>query len=229
MDSSSPPGHRFAELQNLLAFYTQAGFVFSDTPTERGPALDAYLRVCARDPQRAAQAVREIDDLLTVGLFSEEISDDVDLMPRVRPTGGRNVEESLRIARDHIDACLRDRSLFPVGRPQMGLEWYERFPGLRHLLGAYFHQDHFDEYSSDSEAVEDYLRGTPQEDITPVLEEVPELLAMVESEEDLDRVTTALGSQVSPPDGLTYRQWITSLADIIRQHLSGKPAPEEPS
>ncbi|GHJ31539.1 hypothetical protein TPA0910_59720 [Streptomyces hygroscopicus subsp. sporocinereus] len=108
--------------------YTQAGYVFTDTPSIPGPALRGYLRVISRFPERGVRALQEIDELLAVGLFSSEVADEVNLMPRVRPVEGKSVEECLSIARDHIRAALRNPQNHAGQVPQMGREWEDVFP-----------------------------------------------------------------------------------------------------
>ncbi|MFE3637954.1 hypothetical protein [Streptomyces sp. NPDC059168] len=69
---------RFHELRQLLRAYEQPGHAFDDTLEAAGTALSAYLRAASYAPERAAEAAREIKDLLARGLFNEEIADDVD-------------------------------------------------------------------------------------------------------------------------------------------------------
>lgn len=76
-----PPGRRFHEPSDLLEAYANADFTFSDTAEATVPALSAYLRIAARDPARAATAIRQIDDLLSAGLYSEGIADEVEHLP----------------------------------------------------------------------------------------------------------------------------------------------------
>ncbi|MGR3935505.1 contact-dependent growth inhibition system immunity protein [Streptomyces sp. BRA346] len=223
MPHSPAPGHRFHEIQNLLRAYTHADYAFTDTPARPGPALEGYLRVISRFPQRGDRVLQELDDLLSVGLFSPEIADEVDLMPQVRPTEGRGVEESLSIARDHIRASQQKPSDYSAQAPQMGWEWEECFPELNQLIGGYFHQDFSYEYSSYREALEDYLRGNPQDDLRQAREEIPQLLAMAESDRELRRAVAALGMGVSPPDGVPLRQWLIDIAHVIERHLGGQP------
>ncbi|MGW6788054.1 hypothetical protein [Streptomyces chartreusis] len=78
MSHEFPAEPRFYELSDLLEAYAYTGFTFTDTAGTPGPGLASYLRIAARDPARAATAVQQIDELLSVGLFSEEIADDVE-------------------------------------------------------------------------------------------------------------------------------------------------------
>lgn len=79
------PTDRFRELRDLLRAYESTGHAFDDTLEAPGAALSSYLRTSAFAPGRAEAAAREIDDLLAVGLFSDEIADDVDLLPHIEP------------------------------------------------------------------------------------------------------------------------------------------------
>lgn len=105
----------------------------------------------------------------------------------------------------------------------MSGEWEECFPELNQLIGGYFHQDFSYEYSSYREALEDYLRGNPQDDLRQAREEILQLLAMAESDQELGRAVAALGMSVSPPDGVSLRQWLVDIAHAIERHLRGQP------
>lgn len=105
----------------------------------------------------------------------------------------------------------------------MGWEWEEYFPELGQLLGGYFHQDFSYEYSSYREALEDYLRGNPEGDLRQALDEIPQLLAMAETDQELGRAVAALGMGVSPPDGVVLRQWLVDVSHVIERFLRGQP------
>ncbi|MFR0352831.1 hypothetical protein [Streptomyces sp. MCC20] len=130
MSQAPPPEWRFDELSYLLNAYTHTGYAFSDTPDVPGPGLASYLRLAAREPHRAAAAVREIDDLLSVGLFSDEIADEVEELPHIQPPTGTIVEDCLRIVRSHLVRLLQDPSGVPQTNPQNAWEWNHRFPEL---------------------------------------------------------------------------------------------------
>ncbi|MGW2327358.1 contact-dependent growth inhibition system immunity protein [Streptomyces sp. NPDC001700] len=224
MSHPSAPGHRFHEIQNLLRAYTHTGYEFTDTPARPGPALEGYLRIISRFPQRGFRVLQELDDLLSVGLLSPEIADEVDLMPHVRPAEGRGIEESLGIARAHIRASLQAPGGYSGQTPHMGWEWEEFFPELYQLIGGYFGQDFSYEYSSHREALADYLSGNPEGDLRQAFDEIQQLLAMAATDQELGRAMTALGMGVSPPDGVPLRQWLIEVAHAIERHLRGQPA-----
>jgi hypothetical protein len=216
MSQALPPGHRFHELSDLLEAYAYVDYTFSDTAEAPGPALSAYLRTVARDPARAATAIRQIDDLLSVGLFSEEIADEVEHLPHIRPPMGASVEECLRVVREHLHRFLQDPLQVPQTNPQNPWEWNERFPSLSRLLGAYFHRDFSDIYTSREEALDEYVGETEPEDRAQTAQEIDELLTTVPSEQELNTATTALGLDLLPPHGLSLREWLES----IRRRIS---------
>ncbi|MFJ9966609.1 hypothetical protein [Streptomyces avermitilis] len=104
---------RLQELRQLLYAYEETGYAFDDTVETPGTALSAYLRTASYAPERARAAAREIDDLLAVGLFNDDIADDVDLLPRVNPPKGVGVEDCLRAVRQHLKR-------FPASPPAPG-------------------------------------------------------------------------------------------------------------
>lgn len=215
MSQELPPEPRFYELSALLSAYAYTGFMFSDTPETPGPGLASYLRIAARDPARAETAVQQIDELLTVGLFSEEIADDVENIPHIRPPMGTSVEDCLRIARDHLCRLLQDPSRIPQANPQNRWEWNERFPELSQLLGAYFHQDFSYFYDSRDQALDEYVSEVPPEERSQAAQEVGELLTMVSSDQELDTATTALGLDLLPPEGMSLRLWLELIRDRV--------------
>ncbi|MFE5890660.1 contact-dependent growth inhibition system immunity protein [Streptomyces sp. NPDC056462] len=216
MSHNFPPGQRFYELADLLTAYTYTGFMFTDTTETPGPGLASYLRIAARDPVRAETAVHQIEDLLSVGLFSEEIADDVEGLPHVRPPMGVSVEDCLRIARDHLYRFLQDPSRVPRLNPQNAWEWNERFPELSQLLGAYFHRDFSYIYESRDEALDEYVSQSEPKDCAQAAQEITELLTMVASDQELHTATTALGLDLLPPEGMSLQQWL----ELIRRRIT---------
>ncbi|WKD34199.1 hypothetical protein [Streptomyces xanthophaeus] len=114
----TPSNDRFRELRELLRSYTVTGYAFDDTEDSRGVALSAYLRQAANDPARAAEAAAEIDDLLKTGLFSDEIADDVDLLPHIRPPRGGTVEGCLAVIGGHLRQFLAEPVTLPSSPPR---------------------------------------------------------------------------------------------------------------
>ncbi|SED32583.1 hypothetical protein SAMN04490357_4503 [Streptomyces misionensis] len=208
-------GERFPELGELLDAYAFAGNTFTDTVEEPGPALQAYVRQTVGNPDVLERVIAEIDDLLQVGLFSDEIADEVDILPHVEPLAGATVEQCLAVVRYHLDRVRNGGAYQRSASPQTDWEWRKQFPELRHLLAAYFHQDFSRFYQSHTEALDDYFSGTSPEDIAQAAGEIESLLALVDSEEELDRVTEILGLQVYPPDGVPLRQWLADIREIV--------------
>ncbi|MYZ09976.1 hypothetical protein GT028_21755 [Streptomyces sp. SID2999] len=208
-------GERFRELHELLSSYAFAGNTFTDSAEEPGPALHAYVRQALRTPGSLDRAIAEIDDLLGTGLFSDEIADDVDVLPHVEPPAGRTVEECLAVIRSHLQRIRNGGTYQHSPLPQTDWEWRRRFPELRHLLAAQFHQDFSRFYGSHREALDDYFSANPADAVAEAAREIESLLAMVETDGELDRVTEVLGLQVYPPDSVSLRQWLTDIRDII--------------
>lgn len=220
MPSTPGPGFRFSEVQDLLEAYAAQDYTFNDSPEAPGPALSAYLRVVSNDPQRAATAVQQLDDLLRTGLQSPEIGDDIALLPEIAPVSGRSVEESLRIARDHL--ARRIGHAAPDARlPQNSWEYREQFPELSQFLGAYFHQDFFDEYASYGEAVDDYLAGASEADRGQLVRDIGELRALAGTDRALKEAVSVLGMGVASPAGVGIRQWLDDVSGIVSRHTGG--------
>lgn len=217
----TPSNDRFRELRQLLRSYTVTGYAFDDTEDRRGVALSAYLRQAALDPARAAEAAAEIDDLLETGLFSDEIADDVDLLPHINPPRGKTVESCLAVIGRHLRQFLAEPETPSQSPPQTAWEWRERFPQLRHLLGAYFYQENSLEYSSDKEALDDYVSDTSDIDLRQVADEIREFLIFNESDQLLKKSAATLGLGVLPPEGVRLRQWLADIREIIVHQLQG--------
>ncbi|MFI6005587.1 contact-dependent growth inhibition system immunity protein [Streptomyces sp. NPDC051366] len=197
------------------------GYAFDDTEDRRGVALSAYLRQAALDPARAAEAAAEIDDLLETGLFSDEIADDVDLLPHINPPRGKTVESCLAVIGRHLRQFLAEPETPSQSPPQTAWEWRERFPELRHLLGAYFYQENSLEYSSHKEALDDYVSDTSEIDLRQVADEIREFLILNESDQLLKKSAATLGLGVLPPQGVRLRQWLADVREIIVHQLQG--------
>ncbi|MBT1094908.1 contact-dependent growth inhibition system immunity protein [Streptomyces sp. Tu102] len=216
MSQEFPTEPRFYELSDLLEAYAYTGFTFTDTAETPGPGLASYLRIAARDPARATTAVQQIDELLSVGLFSEEIADDVENIPHIRPPMGTSVEDCLRITREHLHRFLQDPSRVPQMNPQNAWEWNERLPALSQFLGAYLHQNYSEFYASPEAAIDEYVSEAEPDDRAQAAQEITELLTMVSSDQELDTATTALGLDLLPPQGTSLRQWL----ELIRRRIT---------
>ncbi|MEV4334826.1 contact-dependent growth inhibition system immunity protein [Streptomyces sp. NPDC049597] len=210
---------RFKELRNLLRSYEETGYTFDDAPDRPGAALAAFLRQAGRHPGRAAELAAEIDDLLSKGLFSEEIAEDVDLLPHIKPPIGASVEECLLLIRQHlVDFLEVPGRPAPVTPPQTAWEWKGRFPELSHFLSAYFHQDFDAEYASHREAVDDYLDGVSEGDLRIVIKEIQDFLDMNTDDISLRDASRTLGLCISPPKGVSLRRWLNDVREIIAHH-----------
>ncbi|MEU0603492.1 contact-dependent growth inhibition system immunity protein [Streptomyces sp. NPDC006393] len=213
---------RFPALHEVLDSYAFSGNSFTDTPDEPGVALKAYVRQAMRAPGTLDAAIAEIDDLLQVGLFNDEIADDVDLLPHVEPPDGRTVEQCLATIRSHLERIRASGVYEQAELPQTDWEWRKRFPELSSLLGGYFHQDYPKFYGSHREALDDYLDGNPREYLAAAAQELGEFLSRVSSDKELERAAEILGLMVYPPDGVSLRQWLTDIRNIItHRHRAG--------
>jgi hypothetical protein len=206
---------RFKELRNLLRSYEETGYTFDDAPDRPGAALSAFFRQAARHPGQAAAVAAEIDDLLSKGLFSEEIAEDVDLLPHINPPSGATVEECLLLVRQHVAHFLEAPERPTLVTPQTAWEWKGRFPELSHFLSAYFHQDFETEYASHREAVDDYLDGVSESDLRTVITEIQDFLDMNADDASLRAASGTLGLRISPPKGVSLRRWLNDVREII--------------
>ncbi|MDG9689533.1 contact-dependent growth inhibition system immunity protein [Streptomyces sp. DH17] len=218
MSSLPSPGFRFYEVQDLLAAYAAHDHTFSDSPEAPGPALSEYLRIVAQDPRKATTAVEQIDELLLVGLESSEIADDVELLPKIEPPSGRSVEDCLRVIRGHLVRQIENPVPATPSLPTGKWEYRARFPELNQFLGAYFHQDFFDEYASYDDAVEDYLAGASDNDRDQLVRDISDLLSLTTADRDLKQAATVLGMDVAPPSGTGIRQWLCDVLGVVSGH-----------
>ncbi|MFE4627870.1 contact-dependent growth inhibition system immunity protein [Streptomyces mirabilis] len=206
---------RFPELHELLDSYASAGWTFTDTSEAAGPALQAYVRQGIGTPGLLDVVIDEIDDLLQVGLFSDEIADDVDVLPQIEPPAGVTVEQCLTVIRTHLVRINKGGAYKQSALPQTDWEWRKQFPELGHLLAGYFHQDYSRFYASHREALDDYFTGNPREMFAATAREIDSFLSLIESDSELDRATQILGLMVYPPEGVSLRQWLTDIQGII--------------
>lgn len=87
-------------------------------------------------------------------------------------------------------------------------------PALWHLMGAYLHQD-YDLDGTIDDNIDLFVVDTP--DLAPALPaEVERALRELSTEAELEAFVDDLGCQVLPPRGLTYREWLTQIADRVR-------------
>lgn len=85
---------------------------------------------------------------------------------------------------------------------------------LAELIGGYFHEDMFEVYSDEFAAATDFAASDPG--LAAALPgEVENLLARV-TEAELEQHLDRLGNAIEPAPGVTYREWLTQIADHVR-------------
>jgi hypothetical protein len=85
---------------------------------------------------------------------------------------------------------------------------------LADLVGGYFHQDVFDVYPDEFAAVDNFVKSAP--DLAAgLLSDIADLLANETTEDGLRGHLETLGIAIEPGD-LTYREWLTQIADRVR-------------
>ncbi|MET8954373.1 contact-dependent growth inhibition system immunity protein [Streptomyces sp. NPDC004393] len=177
-----------------------------------------YGRPCERSGTLDA-VIAEIDDLMQVGLFSEEIADDVDLLPHINPPAGHTVEQCLATIRSHLDRIRNGGAYEKSAVPQTDWEWTKQFPETWTLLGAHFNQEFSRFYTSHREALDDHLSLNDEESLNELVKELEYFLSVIQSDAELERAADILGLQVYPPKGVPLRQWLTEMQGSIKDHL----------
>jgi len=85
---------------------------------------------------------------------------------------------------------------------------------LEQLIGAYLNQDLFDLYPDVMAGVDDFVTEAP--DLAVALPgEIDRVLAAYPGEAELKTLLTQLGVGFVPGD-ITYREWLTQIADRVR-------------
>lgn len=89
-----------------------------------------------------------------------------------------------------------------------------RTPALKLLLGAYFHQDWFDEFADEDAAVDAFVQGEPH--LSGQLQaEVEDLLGTMD-EEQLETYLDSIGCEYLPGEATGYRGWMGQIATHLR-------------
>lgn len=100
----------------------------------------------------------------------------------------------------------------------------ERFPELKYLLGAYFHQDWLHDYEWDGEeptfgaVVRNFKATNPLNTVVRATQELEQFLALHLDEEEMRETLRKLGSAYyAPGGGQTFRQWLEEVAVILKE------------
>jgi hypothetical protein len=89
-----------------------------------------------------------------------------------------------------------------------------RTPALKLLLGAYFHQDWFDEFADEDAAVDAFVKGEPH--LRGQLQaEIDDLVANMD-EAQLQTYLESIGCEYLPSEAMGYRGWIGQIATHLR-------------
>lgn len=89
-----------------------------------------------------------------------------------------------------------------------------RTPALKLLLGAYFHQDWFDEFADEDAAVDAFVQGEPHLR-GQVLAEIDDLLGSMD-EAQVAAYLDSIGCEYLPAGGVGYRGWLEQIAAHVR-------------
>ncbi len=85
-------------------------------------------------------------------------------------------------------------------------------PALEHMVGAYFHQDWYDEFGDEWKAVDAFIAGSPSH-VAHLPAEVEDLLSHTDSEGALEAYLDSLGCEYTPTSEQGgYRGWLTEIA-----------------
>ncbi|WP_162466536.1 contact-dependent growth inhibition system immunity protein [Streptomyces taklimakanensis] len=95
------------------------------------------------------------------------------------------------------------------------VDWKARFPAVHRLLSVHLHQSLTHKHSPHKEAIDDYIATTSKEEQRQLVDELRILLRLAESDERLAEATDSLGLTAEPPTGVTPRQWIRDIGDIV--------------
>ena len=85
-------------------------------------------------------------------------------------------------------------------------------PALDNLLGAYFHQDWFDEHADEWATLDDFIEGEPR--LAPLLpREIDQVLDEMPTEDEVDTFLRSLGScYTTTREEGGYRGWLVEIA-----------------
>jgi hypothetical protein len=98
------------------------------------------------------------------------------------------------------------------------------YPHLEELVGGYFHQDWRDDAPTAAAILERYLNEWPAEDAALALGELRALLRL--ADDKVEQAVAAMGSYYNPvADGLSYRGWLTQMADRLNEHVASRLRP----
>jgi hypothetical protein len=100
--------------------------------------------------------------------------------------------------------------------------WADRFPELRGLFGAYFHQDWEFDHNGPEEVIREYIADGPREDVQRAVAELEELLTLDLTEKQLEEVLSpGLRSDCVPSYvGESNREWLAAVAKQLKESLS---------
>ena len=90
---------------------------------------------------------------------------------------------------------------------------------IQNFFGAYFHEDWHDEDPDEDAVVRRYMHGATTEEIRDLIEDIEQYMKDHPDDDELLRLLfDDLACYYLPTaDGLTARQWMTHVADLLRQ------------
>lgn len=90
-------------------------------------------------------------------------------------------------------------------------------PHLKHLFGAYFHQDWREEASSHVDAVKNFMQGEPPDVVRGATLDLFALLSSTMTDDELrDLIVVGFGSSCDPTlVGTSMRSWLRELHGVL--------------
>jgi hypothetical protein len=86
-------------------------------------------------------------------------------------------------------------------------------PALEALVRTYFHQD-YDLIGTVDDNIDQYLADFA--DLAPSLPLEVDQVSATLTEPEIEALMSRFGCELLPPDELSYREWLTQIADRVR-------------
>ena len=96
------------------------------------------------------------------------------------------------------------------------------FPELTQFLGGYLHEDWVDDYETADEAVFHFLSVARVEQVSAAKRELDAFMKLNLDDASLaEALSLDLGCSYYPPgDGLSCREWLSTVQALLTQHLA---------
>jgi len=193
-----------------------------DTASTPSRAMNAYLRMAAHYPGRAARVVSELELLLERGPEDDivEALEEACVAPEwLRPSDGKDPDEFFELMLVHLRAFIAAGEHVEDQVPKSRWEWRERYNAIGGVMAGAFHVDCLLDFPDRDAVLENHIQGEQVEYVEEMFSDIDDLRIIAPTDDDLEWALRNIGHGLLTPEGMTAWQWMEHIEARLRRYV----------